>query len=274
MISFARALRKTTRRAANLWRSVGAGSMFAPMMYRAEADRTLAISQPAHAWISGQLMRRLDVPLSEPLLLAGEQHDIGWLDWERAPSFDAATRRPPSFREVGAVVHAPMWTAGVERALSAWGPHVALLISRHGGRIYRRFGLPVAGSGRRRSDPGLSRRTGAARGGMGGGGRPRRRRAGAPIRADRIRRCAVAGGMRRLAAAGRFGFPATRRASASPRRRRGISGWIPGRFATRRSRSKGRGGRLPSDGFADEAAMRAWLTSASREAFSARLAPA
>ena len=61
----------------------------------------LAISQPAHAWISGQLHARgSTTPLSETLLLAGEQHDIGWLDWERAPTFDAAAGRPPSFREV------------------------------------------------------------------------------------------------------------------------------------------------------------------------------
>ena len=115
------------------------------MMYREQGGRTLAISQPAHAWISGQLMRRLDLPLSETLLLAGEQHDLGWIDWERAPSFDPRTGRPPSFREVGAALHAPMWTEGVERALAAWGPQVALMISRHGGRIYRRFGLPSAG---------------------------------------------------------------------------------------------------------------------------------
>lgn len=115
------------------------------MMYRHEGARTLAISQPAHAWISGQLMRRLALKLPETLLLAGEQHDIGWIDWERAPPFDPATGRAPSFREVGPVAHAPMWTQGVERALAAWGPHAALMISRHGGRIYRRFGLPHAG---------------------------------------------------------------------------------------------------------------------------------
>src|SRR3954471_5962889 len=105
------------------------------MMYRQEEGRVLAISQPAHAWISGQLMRRLAVAPSETLQLTAEQHDLGWLDWERAPPFDAAAGRPPPFREVGAKSHAPMWTQGVERALAAWGPHVALLISRHGGRI-------------------------------------------------------------------------------------------------------------------------------------------
>ena len=61
------------------------------MMFRVEAERVLAISQPAHAWISGQLTREWVGPASEPLCLAAEQHDIAWLDWEAAPSFDPAT---------------------------------------------------------------------------------------------------------------------------------------------------------------------------------------
>jgi Protein of unknown function (DUF3891) len=99
----------------------------------------LAISQPAHAWISGQLLRAWAEPLGDPLLLAAEQHDIGWLDWEAAPTFDAETGRPHLFRHVGAATHAPMWARGVEQALAAWGAHVALLISMHGALIYRRF---------------------------------------------------------------------------------------------------------------------------------------
>jgi hypothetical protein len=100
---------------------------------------SLAISQPTHAWISGQLLRAFDESLAEPLLLAAEQHDIGWLDWETDPSFDPHTGRPHRFRDVGAAVHAPMWTKGVQRALGAFGSHVALLVSRHGGVIYRRY---------------------------------------------------------------------------------------------------------------------------------------
>jgi hypothetical protein len=99
----------------------------------------LAISQPAHAWLSGQMMRAWAAPLAETLLLAAEQHDIAWMDWETAPSFDARTGRPHSFRALGAAVHAPMWAAGVERALAAWGRDVALLISQHGCLIYRRY---------------------------------------------------------------------------------------------------------------------------------------
>ena len=101
--------------------------------------QVLAVSQPAHAWISGQLLRHWDEPLDETLLLAAEQHDIAWLDWEVDPSFDPATGRPHFFRDVGAASHAPMWEAGVARALGAWGRRVALLVSRHGSIIYTRF---------------------------------------------------------------------------------------------------------------------------------------
>jgi hypothetical protein len=111
------------------------------MLFRTEESRVIAISQLAHAWISGQLLRAWDEKLSEPLLLAAEQHDLGWIDWEAAPSFDAGAGRPHLFRDVGAATHAPRWAKGVERAAAAWGDHVALLVSRHGALIYRRYFL-------------------------------------------------------------------------------------------------------------------------------------
>jgi Protein of unknown function (DUF3891) len=110
------------------------------MLFRTEPSGVLAISQPAHAWISGQILRAWDdETLGKPLLLAAEQHDIGWLDWETAPTFNPETGRPHLFREIGAAIHSPMWRRGVEHALGAWGAHVALLVSRHGGVIYRRY---------------------------------------------------------------------------------------------------------------------------------------
>jgi hypothetical protein len=109
------------------------------MLFRDQPSGALAISQLTHAWISGQILRAWDGNLSETLLLAAEQHDIGWMDWEAEPTFNAETGRPHLFREIGASAHAPMWTRGVRRAVGAWGTHVALLISRHGGVIYRRY---------------------------------------------------------------------------------------------------------------------------------------
>src|ERR1700730_5924747 len=109
------------------------------MLFRIEPSGVLAISQPTHAWISGQTLRAWDEALSEPLLLAAEPHEIGWVGWETTPTFNHETGRPHLFREIGAAVHSPMWRQGVERALGAWGAHVALLVSRHGGVIYRRY---------------------------------------------------------------------------------------------------------------------------------------
>ena len=99
----------------------------------------LAISQPEHALISGQILAAWARSLDERVVLAAGQHDVAWLDWEVAPAFDAQTGRPREFRTIGVAEHAPMWERGVDRALAAWGRRVALLVSRHGSTIYRRF---------------------------------------------------------------------------------------------------------------------------------------
>ena len=109
------------------------------MMFLESPAGVYAISQPAHAWVAGQLLRQWAAALDESLLFAAEQHDLAWLDWETAPVFDPATRRPKLFRDVGAAAHAPLWSHAVGRARAAWGAHVALLISRHGTIIYTRF---------------------------------------------------------------------------------------------------------------------------------------
>jgi len=85
------------------------------MLFRVQKPGVIAISQLTHAWISGRLLRAWDEALSEPLLLAAEQHDLGWIDWEVAPSFDETTGRPHLFRDVGASSHAPMWAAQKKR---------------------------------------------------------------------------------------------------------------------------------------------------------------
>ena len=99
----------------------------------------LAISQPEHALVSGQILAAWARPLDERVVLAAGQHDVAWLDWGVAPRFDTQTGRPREFRTIGAAEHAPMWERGVDRALAAWGRRVALLVSRHGSTIYHRF---------------------------------------------------------------------------------------------------------------------------------------
>jgi hypothetical protein len=99
----------------------------------------LATPQPAHAVLAGQLMRALaepPVPL-EPVVNAAAQHDCAWMEWERAPQFDAATGLPRHFNALSGQEHVPMWEQGVRDALANWGLWAGLLILRHGSHIYR-----------------------------------------------------------------------------------------------------------------------------------------
>lgn len=113
------------------------------MLFRDLADGSwLAVSQPMHALVSGQMIRAwgakgfaLPNPFEE-VATACAQHDVAWMGWEAAPTLDPATGRPTQFRRVGAALHAPMWAEGVRRAIASWGPWVGLLVSRHGTRIY------------------------------------------------------------------------------------------------------------------------------------------
>jgi hypothetical protein len=102
----------------------------------------LAVSQPAHAWISGQLAEEwggavagVDA-LPSIFILAAGQHDIGWLPWEAAPTRDPQTGRPYSFVALPRDQHTALWSAGVATAEASYGPHVALLVSLHGIAIY------------------------------------------------------------------------------------------------------------------------------------------
>ena len=113
------------------------------MLFRPLPDGSaLAISQPAHAWISGQLAEAwggatagVDA-LPAIFILAAGQHDIGWLPWEAAPTRDPETGRPYSFVALPRDQHTALWSAGVETAEASYGPHVALLVSLHGLAIY------------------------------------------------------------------------------------------------------------------------------------------
>ncbi len=116
------------------------------MLFRDLPDGSwLAVSQPMHALVSGQMLRAWGAkgfarpdPFEE-VAVAAAHHDVAWMGWEAAPTFDAATGRPTQFRQVFARDHAPMWAEGVRRALASWGPWVGMIISRHGSRIYESY---------------------------------------------------------------------------------------------------------------------------------------
>jgi hypothetical protein len=94
----------------------------------------LLISQPAHAWVSGQLARHwgndgFPTP-SEEVCLAAEQHDNGFLQWERSPTLNPETGLPYSFLEMPTKDHLGLWSQGIAQMLR-YGRYPALLVSMH-----------------------------------------------------------------------------------------------------------------------------------------------
>lgn len=114
------------------------------MLFRDVGKDVIAIPQPSHAWLSGQLLRAWGNGIFAPAVpweevcLGAELHDIGWLSWEAAPTLNPQTARPHSFQELGAAIHTSLWTDGVRRAL-AFGRYPALLVSLHADTIYGSF---------------------------------------------------------------------------------------------------------------------------------------
>lgn len=110
------------------------------MLHRKMERGVMLMSQPAHAWVSGQ-MAAAWADVFEPhaeILLAAEQHDVGWSDWERRPSFNRRTGLPFAFMEMETSDHLAIWTdAG--RRIEAMSALAALLVSRHGTGLYERF---------------------------------------------------------------------------------------------------------------------------------------
>jgi hypothetical protein len=109
------------------------------ILWTQQDGSVLATPQPAHAVLAGQLMRALAEPPAplEPVINAAAQHDCAWMEWERAPEFDAATGLPRHFNALSGAEHVPMWEQGVRDALANWGLWAGLLILRHGSHIYR-----------------------------------------------------------------------------------------------------------------------------------------
>ncbi len=112
------------------------------MLLREEGDGSvLAIGQPAHAWVSGQLARAWgnaafgEVSPREPVCLAAEQHDIGMALYDLAPRLDPATGLPFPFDRMPFPLHLELWEAAPRRVL-AQSRYAALLVSMHGVALY------------------------------------------------------------------------------------------------------------------------------------------
>jgi hypothetical protein len=113
------------------------------MMYRHTPQGLVCITQPAHAWVSGQLARSWGNDRFgrfepwEAVCLGAEQHDIGWLKWEAMPTFNPETGHPHSFTEMATESHIALWSTASHLAMP-YGRYTALLVSLHGTRLYER----------------------------------------------------------------------------------------------------------------------------------------
>jgi hypothetical protein len=112
------------------------------MICRRERDGWLLITQPAHAWLAGELCRiwgnetfARPAPF-EAVVLATHLHDNGWLTWDANPRL-SVDGRPVSFLETNLEETIPIWRTAVQH-VSLLDPYSALLVSKHASTIYRR----------------------------------------------------------------------------------------------------------------------------------------
>ena len=111
------------------------------MLIRDDGDSWLAIPQPAHALLSGQVARawgneRFAAPDPyESVCLGAAQHDVAWAAWDLRPPLNAEARRAASFLEAPFGERLAIWDDAPERML-AQDPYAALLVSLHGRNVH------------------------------------------------------------------------------------------------------------------------------------------
>ena len=103
------------------------------MLYREVEQGKIAITQPMHAWLAGQLARAWgnerfgDVAPWEEVCLGAEQHDVGHTAWEQAPTLNPQTGLPHSFLEMPRQLHVQLWSQAA-RCVLPQGRYAALLV--------------------------------------------------------------------------------------------------------------------------------------------------
>src|SRR5450755_2274694 len=113
------------------------------MVLRRDRDGVLAVGQPAHAWLCGQLARTWGnarfgaVTPRDEVALGAEQHDVGMAAWDLDPALNPETGLPQSFMEMAPEANAALWRRGPVRLVSQ-SRYAALLAMMHGRRLYVR----------------------------------------------------------------------------------------------------------------------------------------
>jgi hypothetical protein len=111
------------------------------VVLRDDGDGVIAIGQPAHAWVSGQLARAWgndrfgEVAPRDDVCLAAAQHDIGMAAWDAAPELNPETGLPQSFLEMPVHRHLELWSRAPALA-GTQSRYASLLVSCHGTTLY------------------------------------------------------------------------------------------------------------------------------------------
>lgn len=106
------------------------------MVIREQNEYRLLVTQPAHAWISGQLAENwggYGFPRPGPwkeLCFAAARHDDGWASFDRHPGLNPGTGAPYDFKNIPISDHMTIWDRSVALA-GQYSRFGALLVSRH-----------------------------------------------------------------------------------------------------------------------------------------------
>ncbi len=107
-----------------------------------EERRLRLVTQPDHAWFSGELMSLWraegmpDHPRRAELLFAVREHDNGWREADAAPRCNPAKGRPHDFLTLPRPDRIAIWERGTAR-FARQHPYAALLIVRHAIHLHR-----------------------------------------------------------------------------------------------------------------------------------------
>lgn len=113
------------------------------MIFRADGDSLVAITQNDHARLAADLMALWhcsdfrEHPRRDEILFAIREHDNGWREADAAPRIDPESGRPRAFFAVPPGERMEIWNRGVARHRSR--PFPALLIVDHARRLHAGF---------------------------------------------------------------------------------------------------------------------------------------
>jgi hypothetical protein len=113
------------------------GATISPLMIvTSEGPTLLFITQPGHAWFSGEILSLWrthglpDNPRRAEILFAAREHDNGWREADSAPRCDRESGRPLDFLSMPREERIAIWERGTAR-FAGEHPYATLLITRH-----------------------------------------------------------------------------------------------------------------------------------------------